>query len=83
MSDTYFIHVFDIAWDADGLPGEVVICDVAETVYYELTENPNYIASYLGRTYGGRVLNFRTDEYTGDNPRVKEIIARIGEEYAI
>ena len=88
MSDIYFIHVFNITWDlpvedATNLPSEVVICDIAETVYYELTENPSDIMSYLSRTYGERVLGFSMNEYTGDNPPVKEIIDRIGEEYAI
>lgn len=86
MSDIYFIHVFNITWDTNkaiDLPSEVVICDLAEDVYYEITAHPSDIAHYLSNTYGPRVLDFRTVEYTGDNPQVEEIIHRIGEEYAI
>lgn len=88
MSDNYFIHVFNITWDravedAASLPSEVVLCDLSEIVYYEIIEHTSDIANYLSRTYGERVIGFSMDNYTGDNPRVKEIIDRIGKEYAI
>lgn len=96
MSDTYFIHVFDITWDTYdeendknldpkelGLPSEVIICDLSEIAYREVTEHPSDIVNYLSNKYGWCVLGYCTDEYTADNPNVKEIINRIGEEYAI
>lgn len=88
MSDNYFIHVFNITWDlpvedAASLPSEVVICDLSEVAYQEVTEHPSDIEHYLASKYGERVIGFSMDNYTGDNPHVKEIINRIGEEYAI